>query len=70
MFETLSHLALQQYWWILIAILGAALIFMMFVQGGQVIYNILGKTDKEKDLILNAIGKHYKLTFSVFVVFG
>jgi cytochrome d ubiquinol oxidase subunit II len=43
---------------------------MMFVQGGQVIYNILGKTDKEKDLVLNAIGKHYKLTFSVFVVFG
>ena len=70
MFETLSHLALQQYWWILIAILGAALIFMMFVQGGQVIYNILGKTDKEKNLVLNAIGKHYKLTFSVFVVFG
>jgi len=70
MFETLSYSTLQHYWWILVAILWAALIFMMFVQGWQVIYNILWKTDKEKNLILNAIGKHYKLTFSVFVTFG
>jgi len=70
MFETLQYTTLQQYWWVLVAILWAALIFMMFVQGGQVIYNILGKTPKEKDLVLNAIWKHYKLTFSVFVVFG
>jgi len=70
MFETLSYFTLQQYWWVLVAILWAALVFMMFVQGGQVIYNILWKTDKEKDLVLNAIGKHYKLTFSIFVTFG
>jgi len=70
MFETLSYSTLQHYWWVLVAILAAALIFMMFVQGGQVIYNILGKTPKEKDLVLNAIWKHYKLTFAVFVTFG
>ena len=70
MFENLTYFTLQQYWWVLVAVLWAALIFMMFVQGGQAIYNILGKTDKEKDLVLNALWKHYKLTFSVFVTFG
>ena len=70
MFETFELLTLQQYWWILVAVLGAALVFMMFVQWGQALYNCLWKTDKEKDLVLNAIWKHYKLTFSVLVTFG
>ena len=70
MFENLTYFTLQQYWWVLVAVLWAALIFMMFVQGGQAIYNILGKTDKEKDLVLNALWKHHKLTFSIFVTFG
>lgn len=70
MFETLSYSTLQEYWWILVAILWSALIFMMFVQWWQTIYNILWKTEKEKDLVLNAIWKHYKLTFSILVTFG
>jgi cytochrome d ubiquinol oxidase subunit II len=55
MFENLSYSALQHYWWILVAILGAALVTMMFVLGGQAIYNKLGETENEKSLILNAI---------------
>lgn len=70
MFETLSYITLQHYWWILVAILWATLIFMMFVQWWQAIFMFLWKTEKEKDLVLNAIWKHYKLTFSVFVTFG
>lgn len=70
MFETLSYLTLQQYWWILVAVLWALLVFMMFVQGWQAIYNLLWQTDKEKDLVLNAVWKHYKFTFSVLVTFG
>ncbi len=70
MFETLSYSALQHYWWILVAILWAALVSMMFVQGGQAIYYRLGKEDKNKSLILSAIWKHHKLTFSIFVTFG
>ena len=70
MFEKLTYFTLQQYWWVLVAVLWAALIFMMFVQGGQAIYNILWKTPKEKDLVLNALWKHHKLTFSIFVTFG
>jgi len=70
MFENLSYSALQHYWWILVAILWAALIFMMFVLWGQAIYYRLGKNEKERNLILNAIWKHYKLTFSILVTFG
>jgi len=70
MFETLSYSALQHYWWILVAILWAALIFMMFVQWWQAIYYRLWEDEKERDLILNAIWKHYKLTFSILVTFG
>jgi len=70
MFENLSYSVLQHYWWILVAVLGSALIVMMFTLWGQAIYNRLGKTENEKTLILNALGKHYKLTFSILVTFG
>jgi len=70
MFETLSYSALQHYWWILVAVLWAVLIFMMFVLWWQAIYNRLWQDEKERSLILNAIWKHHKLTFSVLVTFG
>ena len=70
MFETFSYLCLQQYWWILVAVLWAALVFMLFVQWGQTLIYGLSKTSKDKDLLVNAFGKHYKLTFSVLVTFG
>ena len=43
MFENLSYLALQQYWWIIISLLGSLLVFLMFVQGGQTLINKIGK---------------------------
>lgn len=70
MFEALSYLTLQQYWWILVAILWSALIFMMFVQWGQTLFFWLSKTEADKTLLINAFWKHYKLTFSVLVTFG
>ena len=70
MFETLSHFALQQYWWIIISLLGAILVFMMFVQGGQTLLFSLGKTDKEKTLLINVLGSKWGLTFTTLVTFG
>lgn len=70
MFENLSHLALQQYWWIIVSLLGALLVFLMFVQGGQTLIYQLGKTDKERDLIVNALGRKWELTFTTLVTFG
>jgi cytochrome d ubiquinol oxidase subunit II len=38
MFENLSPLALQQYWWVIISLLAGLLVFLMFVQGGQTLF--------------------------------
>lgn len=69
MFETFELLTLQQYWWILVALLWALLVFMMFVQGWQTLFYCLAKTQKDKALIINAFGKHYKVTFTTLVTF-
>ena len=48
---------LQYYWWFLISLLGALLVFLLFVQGGQGLLYIVGRTDAERDLIVNALGR-------------
>jgi cytochrome d ubiquinol oxidase subunit II len=70
MFEQLSYNALQGYWWLIISVLGAALVFMMFVLGGQSLIYSLGKKEPQLSLILNAIGNRWDLTFTTLVVFG
>ncbi len=70
MFGSLSHIALQEYWWILIAVLGATLVFLMFVQGGQTLINTLGKTEVEKTILVNALGRKWEFTFTTLVTFG
>ena len=70
MFETFSHIALQQYWWILISILGSMLVFLLFVQGGQTLIYTLGKNDDEQTLLVNALGRKWEFTFTMLVVFG
>lgn len=70
MFETLTHLSLQQYWWMIIAVIGSALVFLMFVQGGQTLIYTIGKTDEERTLIINTLGRKWEFTFTTLVVFG
>lgn len=70
MFETLSHLALQQYWWALISVLGAILVFLMFVQGGQTLLFSLGKTPVQRTMLVNALGRKWEFTFTTLVTFG
>ncbi|MCF8381262.1 MAG: cytochrome d ubiquinol oxidase subunit II [Bacteroidales bacterium] len=70
MFENLSHLALQQYWWVIISLLAAFLVFLMFVQGGQTLIFSLGKTNAEKTMIVNALGRKWEFTFTTLVTFG
>lgn len=70
MFETLSLLALQQYWWIIVSLLAAILVFLMFVQGGQTMIYCLGKTDMERTIIVNALGRKWEFTFTTLVTFG
>lgn len=70
MFENLTYLALQQYWWAIIALLGGILVFMLFVQGGQTLLYTLGKTDIEVKILVNSLGRKWDLTFTSLVVFG
>jgi len=70
MFETLSHLALQQYWWIIVSLLGSILVFLMFVQGGQTLIFAVGKTEEERNLLVNSIGRKWGFTFTTLVTFG
>jgi cytochrome bd ubiquinol oxidase subunit II len=70
MFETFSYIALQQYWWIIISLLGALLVFLMFVQGGQTLIYTLGKTEDERTVLVNILGRKWEFTFTTLVTFG
>jgi len=70
MFESLSHLALQQYWWVIVSLLGSILVFLMFVQGGQTMIYAIGKTEDERSLIVNSLGRKWGFTFTTLVTFG
>jgi cytochrome d ubiquinol oxidase subunit II len=70
MFEALSLTALQQYWWIIVSLLGALLVFLMFVQGGQTLIYTLGKTEDERTLLVNLLGRKWEFTFTTLVTFG
>jgi cytochrome bd ubiquinol oxidase subunit II len=70
MFENLSHLALQQYWWIIVSLLGALLVFLLFVQGGQTLIYRLGKDEDQRTLLVNVLGRKWEFTFTTLVTFG
>ncbi len=60
---------LQAYWWLLISVLGAVLVFMLFVQGGQTM--LLSQKDSlRRSLMINSLGRKWELTFTTLVVFG
>lgn len=70
MFENLSHLVLQQYWWIINSLLGSLLVFLMFVQGGQTLIYRIGKSELERTMVINALGRKWEFTFTTLVTFG
>ena len=60
---------LQNYWWVIVSVLGGILVFLLFVQGGQTM--LLGiKNEQERSLIVNSIGRKWELTFTTLVLFG
>ncbi len=60
----------QHYWWFIISLLGALLVFLMFVQGGQSLLYIIGRSDTQRTLIAAALGRKWELTFTTLVTFG
>ena len=61
---------LQQYWWFLISLLGGLLVFLLFVQGGNALIFLAGKTEEERQLLVNSTGRKWELTFTTLVTFG
>ena len=61
---------LQQYWWFLISLLGGLLVFLLFVQGGNALIFLAGKSESERELIINSTGRKWELTFTTLVTFG
>ncbi|MFZ4520917.1 MAG: cytochrome d ubiquinol oxidase subunit II [Bacteroidales bacterium] len=61
---------LQAYWWIIISLLGSLLVFLMFVQGGQTLIYTIGKTEPERKMLVNALGRKWEFTFTTLVTFG
>lgn len=61
---------LQHYWWLIISLLGALLVFLLFVQGGQSMLYMIGKTPQDKNLIVNSLGRKWEITFTTLVTFG
>lgn len=70
MFNTMSYETLQGYWWIIVSLLAALFVFLMFVQGGQTLLSQLSKTETERSLLINSIGRKWDLTFTTIVTFG
>lgn len=66
----ITYSFLQHYWWFLISLLAGILVFLFFVQGGQTLLHSLAKTENEKRLLVNAIGKKWEFTYTTLVTFG
>ena len=65
-----TYIFLQHYWWFLVSLLGALLVFLLFVQGGNSLLFTLGKTDEERMLLVNSTGRKWEFTFTTLVTFG
>jgi cytochrome d ubiquinol oxidase subunit II len=66
----MNYIFFQQYWWFLISLLGAILVFLLFVQGGQTLIYRIGKTDLEQTMLINSLGRKWEFTFTTLVTFG
>ena len=70
MFESFSLLTLQQYWWLIVSLLAAFFVFLTFVQGGGTLLFTIAKTETEKTLLINTLGRKWEITFTTLVTFG
>jgi cytochrome d ubiquinol oxidase subunit II len=66
----ITYSFLQHYWWFIISLLGGILAFLLFVQGGQSMLFSLSKTEDERRLLVNTLGRKWEFTFTTLVTFG
>ncbi len=61
---------LQHYWCFVVALLGALLVFLLFVQGANSVARTLGQTEEGRRLVYNSTGRKWEFTFTTLVTFG
>ena len=61
---------LQNYWWFIVSLLGALLVFLLFVQGANSMARTLGWTEEGRRLVYNSTGRKWEFTFTTLVTFG
>jgi cytochrome d ubiquinol oxidase subunit II len=66
----ITYVFLQNYWWFIVSLLGSLLVFLMFVQGGQTFIFSLPKTEMQRTMIVNTLGRKWEFTFTTLVTFG
>ena len=67
---TMTYEFLQHYWWFIVSLLGALLVFLLFVQGANSCMRSLGWTEEGKRLVINSTGRKWEFTFTTLVTFG
>lgn len=65
-----AYIFLQHYWWLIVSLLGAILVFLLFVQGGNSLLFCLGKTEEHRKMMINSTGRKWEFTFTTLVTFG
>lgn len=66
----MTYTFLQHYWWLIVSLLGAILVFLLFVQGANSLVFSLGRTQQERRLVINSTGRKWEFTFTTLVTFG
>ena len=66
----ITYSFLQHYWCFLVSLLGALLVFLLFVQGANSMVRSLGYTEEGRRLIINSTGRKWEFTFTTLVTFG
>lgn len=66
----ITYTFLQHYWWFVVSLLGAILVFLLFVQGGNSMLFSLAKSEDDFKMMVNSTGRKWEFTFTTLVTFG
>ena len=66
----MTYESLQQYWWFIVSLLGALLVFLLFVQGANSMFHSIGRTEDGQRKVIESTGRKWEITFTTLVTFG
>ena len=66
----MTYTFLQHYWWFIVSLLGALLVFLLFVQGANSMVYSIGGTEEGRQKVLESTGRKWEITFTTLVTFG